>query len=46
VLATIELAGSIATSFLVIVVPIVALIVVLAIVWIAWRIGRRRSRRV
>jgi hypothetical protein len=46
VLATVELAGSIATSFIVIIVPLVALIVVLAIVWIAWRIGRRRSRRV
>jgi hypothetical protein len=45
VLATVELAGSIATSFIVIIVPLVALIVVLAIVWISWRIGRRRSRR-
>lgn len=44
-LATIELGGSIATSFLVIVLPIVALIVVLAIVWIGWRIGRRRTMR-
>jgi hypothetical protein len=29
----------------VIVLPIVALIVVLAIVWIGWRIGRRRAMR-